>query len=288
MKNEFKLESTEYLSRITNNYDKLSNSEKKIADYIINNKEEILNLSITSLSEKVGVGTATVTRFCYALGFKGFSEMKFYIEKKLLSPLGEKEEIYREDSIMTLKQKVFNFNKEVIDDTQEVLNDEELEKAINLISLANKVLIIGEGGSGASASMGYNLFLQIGLNCTYSTDAFLQVVNASQLNKDDVIIGIAHSGNIINTMDAFKVAKEQGAKTICITGNLKSSIGKISDIVLYTSSLSKPYLSDLPAARISEVCVIGLLQLGVLTRNYEKLSGNVKKSKKAYQLKRSE
>jgi hypothetical protein len=45
-------------------------------------------------------------------------------------------------------------------------------------------------------------------------------------------------------------------------------------------------LSDMPAARISELCVISILQLGVVTRNYEKVMGNVKKVKQTFRLKR--
>ena len=278
----------EYMSRIKVNYDSLSASEKRIANYVLANKEEMLNISIHTLSKKIGVSSPTITRFCQNLGFKGFNEFKYYVEKELLSPDGEIEPFDMNDSLKIMKQKLFKFNKEVIDDTLLTLNDDELEKAIQALSSAKKIDLYGEGGSGATAMATYNLFLQIGLPCNIFNDSMLQVMSASQLKEGDVAIGITHSGSIINTVQALKLAKEQGATTICITGRVNSPVTEAADIVLYASSKQKPFISDLPAARISELCVVGMLQVGILMKNYDKLASNMKKAKKAMNLKRSD
>ena len=276
----------EYLARIRNHYHLLSDSEKKIADYILDNKDNILNLPISMLAEKIGTSAATIIRFCQSLGFKGYTELKFYVERELLSPVGEIEKIDKNDSIKVLKQKIFKFNKEVIDDTLMILDDSKVEKAIDAISGAQKINLYGEGGSGSIALSALNLFLQIGLPCSAFNDAFLQITSAAQLTKNDVAIGISHSGRAINTVDAMKVAKQKGATVICITGYANSPITEYSDIVLYTSSKTTHFLSDLPAARISELCVLSILQLGIVTRNYENFTGNIKKSKEIFKMKR--
>lgn len=280
-------EDTEYLCRIRNHYEQLSDSEKRVADYILNNKATVVDIAIKKLAQITGTSAATIIRFCQALGFKGYTELKFYIERELLSPVGEAEEINENDSIKVLKQKIFNFNKKVIDDTLMILDDIEVEKAINAISKAQKIGLYGEGGSGSIAMSALNLLLQIGLPCDTFIDPFLQVMSASQLRKGDVAIGIAHSGRTINTIDAMRVAKQKGATTICITGYTNSPITEYSDIILYTSSNTTNFLSDLPAARISELCVISILQLGVVTRNYEKFAGSIKKSKEIFEIKRT-
>jgi RpiR family carbohydrate utilization transcriptional regulator len=79
----------EYLARIRNHYNLLSDSEQKIADYIINQRETILQLTAAELAEKIGSSAATIIRFCRAVGFKGYTELKFYIERELLSLVGE-------------------------------------------------------------------------------------------------------------------------------------------------------------------------------------------------------
>ncbi|MGE4282442.1 MAG: MurR/RpiR family transcriptional regulator [Clostridia bacterium] len=281
------IDQTEYLSRIRNHYSLLSDSEKRIANFILQSKTSIVDIPIKELAKKTDSSPATIIRFCQALGFKGYAELKFYIERELLSPFGEKEGINQNDSIKVLKQKIFQFQKQVIDDTLMVLNDEEIEKAIDAILKAQKIVLYGEGGSGTIALTAFHIFAQIGLPCQAHNDAFLQVMSASQLKKGDVAIGIAHSGRIINTMDALKLAKEQGATTICITGYANSPVTEYSDIVLYTSSKSSSTLSDMPAARISELNVISVLQLGVVAKNYDKSISSAKKAKQAFKLKRT-
>lgn len=283
---DFLVGDTEYLSRIKNHYHQLSDTEKRIADYILQNRTSIVDIAIQKLAQETQTSAATIIRFCQALGFKGYTELKFYIEKELLSPLGEAEEINEEDSIKVLKQKIFNFNKKVIDDTLMILDDNELEKSINAIANAKRIVLYGEGGSGSIAITALHLFLQIGLPCNTFTEPFAQVMSASTLKKGDVAIGIIHSGRSINTIDAVSVAKERGATTICITGYANSPITKYSDIMLYTSSKTTNFLSDLPSARVSELCVLSILQLGVVSRNYEKFSGSIKKSKDMFKLKR--
>jgi RpiR family carbohydrate utilization transcriptional regulator len=185
-----------------------------------------------------------------------------------------------------LKQKVFKFNQKIIDDTIMTLDDANLEKAIIAIAGARKVDIYGEGGSGSIALTALNLLLNIGISCNALTDANLQVLSASQLQREDVALGISHSGRTINTIDALKTAKQNGATTICITGYANSIITKYADCVLYCSSKTSRFLSELPAARISELCVLSAIQLGIVARNYDGFTQNIKKNKKIVEIKR--
>lgn len=279
-------ENIEYLARIRTNYEQLTNLEKKVADYLMNNDTHAFEETINVIAVRVGVSTATITRFCRKLGFKGFNELQFYVERELLSPIGETGQIDRNDSVKVLKQKMFGFNKRVIDDTMMVLDDGEVEKAIDVIAKARKVNLYGEGGSGSAVKTAYNLFLQIGLPCEAFGDVFHEVMSAALMKKNDVALGISFSGSSLNTVEALRVAREQGATTICITGIVSSPITKQADIALYISSKESIYLSDLSAARISELCVVGLLQAGILARNYERYAGNVAKVKDAIKLKK--
>ncbi|MDF2522768.1 MAG: RpiR family transcriptional regulator [Clostridiales bacterium] len=276
----------EYLVRIKTHYNILSESEKKIADYIMNNKDEILGLSAHALADKIGTSASTVVRFCYSLGFKGYTELKFYIERELLSPSYEVIQVNPGDSINLIKQKMLNFNKDVIDDTTMILDSEKLEQAVKALSTAPRIDLYGEGGSGSITVSAANLFLQIGLSCNAYTDSFMQITSATQLKKGDVALAIIHSGRARNTIEALQEAHKQGATTICITGYTNSPITEHSDIVLYTSSKSTGFLSDLPAARISELCVISVLQMAIVAGDYDKYIVSIKKSKEAFKLKR--
>ena len=271
----------EYLCRIRSNYQSLTKIEKKIARYILNHQNEVLCNSITLLAKKIGTSAPTITRFCQSLGFKGFSELKFYMEKDLLTPFSKSEQIDQNDSIKIIKQKILNFNKEIIDDTLMLLNEQQLEKVILAIGSANMVHFYGEGGTSSTVFFAYNLFLQIGIPCNAFNDGILALMAAPHLKKGDVAISITYSGSAVNPIDALKLAKEHGATTISITGHPNSPITKFSDIVLCSSSKIKDDIRFLHSARICELVIIGLIQIGVLHNNYEQLSSNIEHSKDA-------
>jgi DNA-binding MurR/RpiR family transcriptional regulator len=280
------LNEIEYLCRIRSNYQSLTKVERKIARYILEHQNEVLYNSITLLAKKIGTSAPTITRFCQSLGFKGFSELKFYMEKDLLSPFAKSEQIDQKDSIKIIKQKILHYDKEIIDDTIMLLNERQLEKAISAISNSNMVHFYGEGGTSSTVFFAYNLFLQIGIPCNAFNDGGLALMAAPHLKKGDVAISITYSGCAVNPLDALKLAKEHGATTICITGFPNSPITKLSDIVLCSSSKIKDDVRFLHAARICELVIIGLIQIGVLNSNYAKLSSNIKHSKEAIMLRR--
>ena len=49
-------------------------AEKKIADYILQNSNDIISTSISEFAEKCGCGDATVVRFARRLGFDGYQK----------------------------------------------------------------------------------------------------------------------------------------------------------------------------------------------------------------------
>ena len=267
-------EGIEYLYRIRCHYSALSKKQKKIAGYICQHQHEIMHTSISKLSEKIGVNAPALTRFAQALGFKGFSELKFYMEKDLLTPFSDRASVLRDDSIEIVKQKLIKQNQEIIEDTISTLSEAEIEKAIKAIEKCRRFCIFAEGGSTAAAVAAHNMFLQLGLSCEVYQDAFLGISVASQLQKGDVAMAISYSGSSINTVNFLKESKSKRATTIAITGYVNSHLTGSADIVLYTSTKVKNDLRDMHIARISEMCVIGMLQVGIYI-NMPDLAGNI-------------
>lgn len=278
--------STETIDRIVSHYDSYSEVEKRVADYILENQEVISSMTTAELARNCKTSPASIIRFSKAIGFKGFNELKYYMENQILSSYGIEQAIGKDDDIAMIKQKFAKLNQLIIDDTMQMLDNRQLELAIDKLVNAKRILVIGEGGSGSICISTYNLFLQLGLPCAVETDAFLQVMATTHLNENDVVVAMIHSGRSKNTLDSMRQAKMNGATVICITGYQKSPMSEEADIVLHSTTRSTLSLSDVPSARISELCIIGVLQLGILARNFNKYSVNIEKSKEAYKLKR--
>lgn len=64
------------IDRIKLHYEKIFPAGKKIADYILNNAEDVLNISIKEMAEKLNLNEATIVKFCRYLGYKGYKEFR--------------------------------------------------------------------------------------------------------------------------------------------------------------------------------------------------------------------
>ena len=265
----------EYLYRIRCHYNSLSKKRKRIADYILSHQDELLHSSINLLARKIGTNASAITRFCQALGFKGFSELKFYMEQEILSPFARNDTITQADSIALMKQKMQAQDKEIIDDTITLMDEYDVQAAIAMIASASRLDIFAEGGSAASAMSAYTMFMQLAVPCRLYNDAFIAITSASQLNKGDIALGISYSGSASNTVNFLRVARERGASTLAITGYATSPITRLADITLYSSSKVKNDLRDMHIARMSELCIIGLLHVGAYSRTADSQGENL-------------
>jgi len=282
--------SYEYLYRIKEHYFIYSESEKKIADFFLENplpenSKRISAMSAVELAEATGTSAATIIRFCHATGFKGLTELKYYIEKSILSSSQSGKPLTVNDSISVVRQKVGNANKNAIDDTITLLNDDELTIAVERILNAGQVMVIAEGGSGCTGKLTELMFMQLGINCFFPEDGFLQMLRASQLSKQDVAIAITHSGRAANTLDVVKYLNSHGVFTVGITSIVNAPITKLCDIILYISSMEQEYFSNSAAARISEISVISILH-SALSQRHNDTVATERHINKLYELKR--
>jgi len=65
--------------RIKSHLTSLKPAERKVADYILDNVNEVIHLSITKMAENVGLSEATVVKFCQHIGYSGYQELKIIL-----------------------------------------------------------------------------------------------------------------------------------------------------------------------------------------------------------------
>lgn len=161
------------------------------------------------------------------------------------------------------------FTRSYIEKLTQILNQinlEVIEQIINTLEETinkNKIFIIGNGGSAATASHMAN-DLGVGLkrreiisfnisSLTDNTPAITAIANDigyenifySQLKnvikENDVLIAISCSGNSENIIKAVKYAKEENAKIIGITGFDGGELKKLSDINFHIDTQKAQY-----------------------------------------------
>lgn len=270
------------IAKIRSYHAKFSEKEKKIADYILNNPENIIHNTINEVAEDLGVADATVFRFCKRIGFKGYQAMKIALASEIMTPIQQiHEEITEEDDEKTVAVKIFQSNIRTLDQTLQILEKDSLKKAVDLIFAANRVNFYGTGGSAVIAMDGYHKFVRTGISTFAFIDSHFQLMSASQLTTNDVAVVISHSGTNRDTINILKTAKENGAKVIAITSFPKSPISQEADVALFSSSEETEYRSEALASRIGQLSLIDALYVNVMVLNKAKANDTLDKIRNA-------
>lgn len=265
----------------------LKPAEGRVAGYIMSNPETIIHMPITELAERCDAAEATVVRVCKKIGCSGYQDLKIALSKSLVEPLKNiHEEISVDDDTRSLATKVFGSAKRSLEDTFHILDFRQAENAVMAMAQASKIDFYGSASSGIIAMDAHHKMMKTGLVTAAYNDPHLQVISASLLTSKDVAVGISHSGSNKDVIQSLRVAKEAGAKTICITSYMKSPITKVSDIQLFVAANETNFRTEAMAARLSQLCLIDLLVVGVSFLRQEETLRAIQQIRQGIALKR--
>ena len=254
----------------------LTKSERRIAEYICENPEDFTKMSITELSEKIDTSVAAITRFTKKMGYEKLPDLKMEITRDLEASGNLKYQkqygnIEESDDVMTVAQKVIQKNIESIQDIEKMLKKEDLEKVLDIMRGARRLIFVGLGGSASVAQDAYHIFMRLGIMVELVTDVHVQGIVSTVGNSEDAVIVVSHEGANTELNMALKIAKSNEMKIIAITQFTQSPLVKLADVSLYTLSREFSYKPEPLISRIAEYSLIDVLYVNYCTQSQEKL-----------------
>ncbi len=252
------------INYLCTNYETLFESEKKIAKYIIENSHKVVNMKLVDLASASGSSEASVSRFCRKIGLDGFYHLKISLAKELVNTgydsIIESNHITIEDVKSSLQSILINKQEEIkqtingIDETvfKEVLNVLHQARLIQFVAVSNTIPVAIDGA--------YK-FNQIGLLASSGTIWATQIGITYNMNSQDVVILISNSGESKDLIINAKAAHSVQAKTIAITNNENSSLAKLCNYHLTTTTREKIFLDNYCFSRVSATMMIEILYL---------------------------
>lgn len=239
-------------------YPQMGRGEKRIADWILLHPHKIISMSISELAEVCGCGDATIVRFSRRLGQSGYQGLKIEVAQEL-SSLDKPQEL----SVVTPGDSCFEIFKKreqevvvALEYTRNILDPQSLEAAAQAIMRAKNIVLFGLGSSAPIVIDAQHKFLRANLPARAYSDNHMQAIVASHLSENDVAFGVSHSGSSTDIVYALKLARQQGATTICITNYGNSPITKQSDICLFTKAEETKHSILAMSSRIAQLCII--------------------------------
>ena len=266
--------------------DSLGHAERKVVDYVLENPEKVIYLSVAGLAESSGVSDATVVRACRKLGLSGYQDFKVTLAQDIVTPMQSiHEEISEDDPASVIVDKIFQGTMQALTLTHDSLDVDALVQAADAITGARRVVVLGMGSSHSVAVDLQHKLLRLGIDAVAFTDSHIQTITASLLTKEDVVFAISHSGSSKDIVDNTKLAKSNGAVTISLTSIGSSPLSKITDIQLYTASKETQYRIVAQSSRIAQEVIIDTLYTLIAIRD-EKYVEGFHKIEKAIQRKK--
>lgn len=249
---------------IENSLDSMTGLEREIAHYFLNSTNIQDDLSSLQVTKQLHISQAALTRFAKKCGFKGYREFKFQYQQQTTSSEPEVPSLGHD-----LSRRVLRNYTQLRMQTEEVIDEDKLQRIATLIEDADRVYFFGIGSSGLVARDMKLRFMRLGVVCEALTDQDGFAWTTSILDKNCLVIGFSLSGQTQSIIDSLIDAKNMGAKTVLVTGQPQNVQQDFTEI-LAVALQSKPEFILRISAQFPMLLMIDLIYAFFLEINREK------------------
>ncbi len=231
------------LWRIRANYDSMSKSQQKVAEFFLTRGMEAVYLPAARIAELLDVSHSTVVRTAQAIGFEGFPDLQAALQEQFLGrinsssvyQLGSRKLIselsdQKEDAASIL-QRVMLTDARNIESLIAQIPIPDFERAVDLLISAPSAYIIGLRAS-APLALNFGIGLrQIRPNCIMLRPDFGDLVDQiAAIREGDVLFSICFGRYMRETLTCMDYARKMKATVITVTDTPLSPAAKRADL----------------------------------------------------------
>jgi glucokinase len=244
----------------------LSPAEQRVADHVLAHPRSTLNDPIAQIARAAEVSQPTVIRFCRSLGCEGLSDFKLRLASGLTGTMPiTHTQVTGEDTMLELGVKVLGNTASAILQVRDHLNRETIDRAVQLISAAQRVEFYAVGHYSVVADDAQFKFLRMGVSSVSYTVPRLQLLAANLLRPEVIAVVISSSGRVNELLEVVEKAHEHGATVIAITAS-QSPLARKADLALIVDHVEDIATQVPMISRILHLLMIDILVVGVSMR----------------------
>lgn len=201
----------DFLERLNRYASQLTNTEKKVSDYVLQHRQETVRSSLNDLAEQCGASRSAVLRFTQKLGYSGYIEFRY--DFSLFVHAGHSAQQTGSNRVRRLA----SIYEKAIMKMSEYVSDEQMEQITDRIKQARKVKIFGLNRNSYSAKQLRHHFHTLNFDAEAVSDTVLVRDLSAAAQPEDVHIFFSVSGATPIICDAIRSSRQQGACTILVT-----------------------------------------------------------------------
>ena len=243
-------------------FEELTELEQEIARYFLQVDTIVDDLSSQQVTQKLHVSQAALTRFAKKCGFTGYREFVFQYQHQASKP------DTHSHKHSPLTKRVLRSYSTMREQTQDLIDEEQLERVAQLIDDAERVYFFGTGSSGLIAREMKLRFMRLGVVCEALTDQDGFAWTTSIMDENCLVLGFSLSGTTQSVLDSLLDAKEMGAKTILFTSAPNKNSQAYTETVLVANHSQSSYIQRI-SAQLPMLILIDLIYAYFLEINRE-------------------
>lgn len=267
--------------RVESIYEELTRSERKIAQLVLNKPEAVIGMTASQLAKESGTSPASVIRFCKSIGIPSFPELKIGLsaEMEQKNPM-QYADILPTEELSDIKSKLLGNAYQSMKETIQLIDDDTLLEAVDLINKSPHIYVYGIGSSYLVAENIAQKWSRIGKVCICMPDVHLLMSTLTSAQPDSLFIAISNSGETMEVLSLASIAKEYGLKTIGISQFGPNALSKLVDLSIQTVKSKEGELrSAATSSLMSQFMTIDLLFHTYVLENYEENMSSIYQSR---------
>lgn len=244
----------------------LSPSERRVADFVLQEPDKIIRMSIASLAETVGVSQPTVLRFVRAMGLASYPELKLRTGQSIVSGTPYvHSDVGSDDPLERIIDKVVDSSIYTLTAMRRSIDQATLERVVDILANASRIDCYGTGAARILAMEAQHKLMRFGIPVVSYDDTHLQRLAAASLRPGDVALCFSHTGMVRDTEAMALKARECGATVVSVT-RPDTALSDASDIVLAIDAHENTEIYAPMVSRVAHAVLLDIITTAIALR----------------------
>jgi DNA-binding MurR/RpiR family transcriptional regulator len=234
--------SGDVLEELRRRYDQLTQSQQRIAEYIVKHSQAVAFSTVDQMAALLDVNPSTIVRFTYRLGLNGFPDLQERMRELVRGQLSRTGDLINEGQVAGHLEGT-SFGASLSHDWQNLyrtisgLDADAFGRAIDIVARAPRVHVVA-GFSAFPVAHYFALVLdrlRSDISLLASNDASV-APRLAEIKPADCVLAFTFPPYASATHRIVLWAKENRAKVIAVTDSPLSAVGQLGDVVLLATS----------------------------------------------------
>lgn len=214
-------------------YSKLNENDLHIANYMMQNKESIKQMTITALAQETLTSKSSVLRLTKKLGFSGFSEFKYALREN------EKNRAFSTSSFS-------NMQEIDLKGTAKLFNQQQIRPIIEHFHTATNIYCYGTGWGQRDVLKSFNRSLTNLKKFPILLESLneFEVIVQRTVQPDDLVIIVSLSGDIKQAEQVTRLLKTKNIPILSITNLSNNLLASMATYNLYFQSTPIHFMEE--------------------------------------------